>query len=81
MTLQIKLFAAAAQLADADQLTVTCQFPLTLQQLRDQILQQNPALADIIPFCRIAVDHEFANEDCSISATSEVALIPPVSGG
>lgn len=31
--------------------------------------------------CRVAVNHEFADMDASLSAIDELALIPPVSGG
>jgi molybdopterin synthase catalytic subunit len=48
---------------------------------RQSILEAHPALKDVLPHCRIAVNQAFADEDLHIEAGDEVALIPPVAGG
>jgi MoaE-MoaD fusion protein len=53
----------------------------TVAQLRQQLVDAHPELADALGHCRIALDQEFASEDQTISEHVEVALIPPVSGG
>jgi MoaE-MoaD fusion protein len=41
----------------------------------------HPAHATLIDRCRVAVDHQFVDAPVAISERSEIALIPPVSGG
>jgi molybdopterin converting factor small subunit len=40
-----------------------------------------PALGSLLGRCVVAVDEEFADEGMVVRESSEVALIPPVSGG
>ena len=40
-----------------------------------------PGFAELVPTCRIWVNGEPALESDPVSATDEVALLPPVSGG
>lgn len=42
---------------------------------------RHPPLAPLLPRCRLAVDHAFAHGALRLSETSEIAVIPPVSGG
>ena len=42
---------------------------------------RHPALASLLPRCRLALDHAFADGALHLSETSEIAVIPPVSGG
>lgn len=55
--------------------------PPTVGALRDVLSARHPALARILPRCRIAVDQEFAGDDGAIPDGAEVALVPPVAGG
>ncbi|MBT4692912.1 MAG: MoaD/ThiS family protein [Planctomycetaceae bacterium] len=81
MTLEIKLFAAAAQAIDNDHIRVACETPVTIPVLKLLLLEQYPSLESILPYCRFAVDHEFISEQYAITPDHELALIPPVSGG
>lgn len=47
------------------------------------IAEQVPSLEPLLPLCALAVDHMLVHEDeeIPISAESELALLPPVSGG
>ncbi len=45
------------------------------------IARRHPACAETVARCRLAVDQAFADGPLTLSATSELALIPPVSGG
>ena len=45
------------------------------------IAQRHPTSAETIACCRLAVDQAFANGPLTLTAASELALIPPVSGG
>ncbi|HEX3133545.1 MAG TPA: MoaD/ThiS family protein [Planctomycetota bacterium] len=60
---------------------------LTLPALTDAnavlsaVRERHPAHAALIDRCRVAIDCQFIIGPVAISATSEIALIPPVSGG
>ncbi|MED7646768.1 UNVERIFIED_CONTAM: MoaD/ThiS family protein, partial [Bifidobacterium breve] len=55
---------------------------VTQAALKDAVLELDPALEATLANSRVAVDQEFINEDVlQLSEASEVALIPPVSGG
>ena len=47
----------------------------------DAVARLRPEAADLLAACRLAVDHAFVAGAITLSATSEVAVIPPVSGG
>lgn len=81
MKLTIKLFAAARQMAGADQLTIEVAEGARLGELIDAVVAQHPGLAAVIRHAAWAVDLKYAGRNTPLSATSEVALIPPVSGG
>jgi molybdopterin converting factor subunit 1 len=81
MNLRVKLFAAARELAGRDELTVAVEAPATIGDVRREVIRTYPLLATILPHCLWALDTKYASDDDGVSETSEVALIPPVSGG
>ncbi len=81
MILRIKLFAIARQRLGRDEVDVTLPDSATIADLRRALVEQFPALADVLPHIRIAVNSSYANDATVIPAGAEVALIPPVSGG
>lgn len=82
---RVKLFAVAAEragartgeivLAGGDDGTVT------LGAVRAQLPVRFPGLLDLMEVCALAVDAEYAEDDHPVADGSEVAVIPPVSGG
>ena len=54
---------------------------LELAALRDCLRQRHPQLADLLPHCRFALDHSFVSGALTLRDGSELAVIPPVSGG
>lgn len=52
----------------------------TVGDLKQRLLTQYPALADIGTF-RLAVNEEFASDTDPVHPEDEIAIIPPVSGG
>jgi molybdopterin converting factor subunit 1 len=42
---------------------------------------RHPALADLLPHCRLALDLGFINGPLTLHDGAELAVIPPVSGG
>lgn len=81
MIVTVKLFARARELAKRGEVRVEVADGATVAQLRRRLREDVPALASLLDRCVVAVDEEFANEDVVLGETSEVALIPPVSGG
>jgi molybdopterin converting factor subunit 1 len=55
--------------------------PATVGALRALLAERHPALARVLPRCRLAVNQEFAVDGDPIPDGAEVAVIPPVSGG
>lgn len=77
----VLLFAIARDLAAADSVVVDVALPTTAAELSTAIGVAQPALVPWLPSCRLAVNQEFVRSDQVIHEVTEVALIPPVSGG
>ena len=81
MKINVKLFAVARQRVGASTVDVELPPAATVRQLRGALVEQYPALFDVIPHVRFAVNSEYAADSTTISPHCEVAIIPPVSGG
>jgi molybdopterin converting factor subunit 1 len=75
-------FAAARDAAGvAREVVAPGAAPWTVGALRARLAEAHPALARVLPRCRVAVDQEFAGDDAEIPDGAEVAIVPPVAGG
>jgi molybdopterin converting factor subunit 1 len=81
MNVRVKLFAVAKDRAGRDELAVDLPTGATVADLRKVAAVVCPALASILPHALWAVDTAYANDATPITDKSEIALIPPVSGG
>ena len=81
MNLQIRLFAAARQLAERETLDIECPDEITVGELRRAVARACPALDPLLPHVRFAVNAEYAAEQQVVRPSDQVACIPPVSGG
>ena len=54
---------------------------LELADLREQLGTRHPRLRELLPHCRFALDQSFASGALALREGSELAVIPPVSGG
>jgi molybdopterin converting factor subunit 1 len=81
MTVIVHLFGQVRDLAGTSRLDVPCNPGTTVGKLRDMLAQTIPGLGAILPRCAVAVNQDFAGDDIAVTAESEVAVIPPVSGG
>lgn len=45
------------------------------------VARRHPASAETVACCRLALDQAFAHGPLTLDPASEIALIPPVSGG
>jgi molybdopterin converting factor subunit 1 len=81
MKVRVKLFAVAKELAGCDVLEVDVVEASTLAQVRRTVANEFPALSRVLPNALWAVGAEYAEDDTVINQHSEIAIIPPVSGG
>lgn len=49
--------------------------------VRDLLAHHHPSMADLLPHCRLALDQSFIDGPLMLTDGSELAVIPPVSGG
>ena len=81
MRVEVRLFAVARQRVGKPSMTVDLSDFATVAELRRALESTFPELADLLPHLRIAIDSEYVEDDHRIAPNSEVAIIPPVSGG
>jgi molybdopterin converting factor subunit 1 len=81
MTVTVCLFARARDLAGADRVAVEIPAGATAADLRRRLAERVPALAALLDRSALAVGGEFAADGQLLTAESEIALLPPVSGG
>ena len=81
MRISVKLFAAARQIAGRDAVEVELPDAATVAALRQAIAQQFPDLDRTARHCLFAVENQYADDSTILVTGSEVACIPPVSGG
>ena len=81
MIVRVKLFAAARQRIDLDEIAVEVPEPATVAELRAAIWRQFPQLVPIVRPALFAINMEYGSETTIIPPNAEVACIPPVSGG
>ncbi|MED5016846.1 molybdopterin converting factor subunit 1 [Paenibacillus chibensis] len=82
MVLRIQLFAGLAERLQTSVLTFSVQTSeITADALKIELSKSYPEAASQISVSFVAVNQEYAPGDYLITEGSEVALIPPVSGG
>lgn len=81
MQIEVLLFAAARDAADSESIQVDVPEDALAKDVIAAVGQQLPDLASLLPSCRLAVDCSYVSADTIVSPESEIALIPPVSGG
>ncbi len=81
MKIRMKLFAVARQWADADSVEMDLPPNATIGVARAALINKLPKLSELGHHLRFAVDEEYADDNTPIFAGSNVACIPPVSGG
>jgi molybdopterin converting factor small subunit len=81
MTLSVRLFARARDLACADFVVVDLPDGATVAELRRRLAERVPALTELLPRCAVAMNEEFADDGVTVPRDAEAALLPPVSGG
>jgi molybdopterin converting factor subunit 1 len=81
MTVTVRLFARARDLAGAPSVVVELADGATAGDLRRRLGDIHPALTPLLSHCALAVNDDFADDARVLPPGAEVALLPPVSGG
>jgi molybdopterin converting factor small subunit len=82
MKVRVLLFAAPKQLVGTSQVEVELSEKTpTVGAVRTALQRDFPALGGMLAVSAFAVDSQWSPEDTIINSDSQVALIPPVSGG
>ena len=77
----VRLFAEARDRAGTAVVELPSEGLTCIADVRRRLVQAVPALAELLPRVSFAIDCEYASEAAPIRPGSEVAVIPPVSGG
>ena len=81
MKITIQLFAILREAAGASQLDLEIPAPTTARQVSQILAERFPKLRGHLPVVSFAVNGEIVAAETMITSPSEVALLPPVSGG
>jgi molybdopterin converting factor subunit 1 len=81
MNVRVCLFARAKDLVGVESVTLSLAAGATIGDLRQRLVKQYPSLALILERSALAVNDEFADDSLTLPVDSEIAVLPPVSGG
>ena len=84
LTIEIRVlyFASARERVGRSEERLYFAKPPTLKELQMDLYERYGSLTELSPYLRWAVDQSFVEDDSqTIDNGSEVALIPPISGG
>ncbi len=81
MKIRVLAFASASDALGAGELPVELPDGSTVGDLRDLLEARHPPLGALWPRLAVAVDGEIVGAGAALTPGSEVALLPPVSGG
>jgi sulfur-carrier protein len=79
--MELLLFGIVREIVGKNKLTILEDAELkTVQELKNWMAKQYPQIASLKSMA-VAVDSVYAEDDQELNTDSEIALIPPVSGG
>jgi sulfur-carrier protein len=81
MTITVKLFARARDLAGTDRVELELPEPGYVRDVKERLATRFPDLSPLVPNLLVAVGSEYARDDLSLTSTADIACFPPVSGG
>jgi len=81
MKVRVKLFAVARELAGRDALAIDLPAGASVADVRRAVEKSCPALIGVLPHALWAVDATYASDITPVGEQSDIAMIPPVSGG
>ena len=81
MTLTVLYFASLRERTGTPRETVDVDPASDLGSLWERLVALHPALGEVVPRPMVACDRVYSTWDRCLEGVSEVALLPPVSGG
>ena len=81
MIIKVSFFAAVKDLMGAEAMELTLDDEATVGELKQTLVEQHPALMEMVEKSVFSVDQEYVNDEKQLYHGAEVGLIPPVSGG
>jgi molybdopterin converting factor subunit 1 len=81
MVFSVRLFARARDIVGKDVALVELPPAATVADLRRCLDTDYPTLKSLLEKSALAVNNEFASDSLLLPPNSEIALLPPVSGG
>ena len=81
LRIRVLFFAIAGELAGENSIELELDSPATASDAETKLKERYDWLGKRLSSYRIAVDEEFARSDTPVRDGSELAIIPPVSGG
>lgn len=81
ITVTVRLFARARDLAARDFITWTLATPASVGDLRGRLLREFPQLSPLGTHLLAAVNGHFVGDAELVAYDAELAFFPPVSGG
>ena len=83
ISIRLLAFAHAGSLLGGQEheLSLSAKELYSEDEIRSALSANFPAIAEILPSCRLAHHHNFVSDELSLKHGDELAIIPPVSGG
>jgi sulfur-carrier protein len=81
MNVAVRLFARARDLVGSELIMVDLPEGATVADLRRRLNVDYPKMKSLLEKSALAVHDEFADDSWAVPRDSEIALLPPVSGG
>lgn len=78
---EVLLFGPAREAAGSDRAWVEVPVPATAAEVLKALGRAHPALTDLLPRSRVAINRRYVDLGTRVTPDDEVALIPPVGGG
>lgn len=81
VTFNITYYAVLRETAGIQDEAVALPDGATGRMLFEVLRERHPALAELLPFVRIATEDQYLNTEDALPHGKKLLLIPPVSGG
>jgi molybdopterin converting factor subunit 1 len=81
VTVRVRLFAKARDLAGTPILELTLPVNATVGDLRRALAERAPQLRPIASGLLVAINSQYATDAARVPPNAEIACFPPVSGG
>lgn len=81
MMVKVLMFAQARAISGHPMLQLDVCEGADIREVKSALLARCPDLAELLPYCTFSVDQCYADDDEVVTGSSEIACIPPVSGG